>query len=200
MTGFAPPPSSEDAPRLLRESLAREVVELDARIAEMATLDEERAAVAREIEEVGAAAQDERRRMLPLLGEVRSAGGCGVAFDRMTGEGRVRTCARCRATVVDARRLDARRVRALLGREDGPLFARPDGTVMSSPCRRAARRRALTKLAGVALTIGVALVASAALERATTPSPTLSYLSPRSDLGHRPRDIPHQRPVAHWPR
>lgn len=197
MTDFAPPPSPDEAPRALRETLAREATELDARLAEMDTLDAEKRAVEVELEKVRVAFAEERRRVLPLLEGVRSAGGCSVSWDALPGEGRVRRCARCQATVVDPRRLGGARVRALLGMEKGPLFRRPDGTMMARPCPRAARRRTIAGTIGLVVSmLLLAIVVGRAIDEARTPAARLQYLSSGSELGHRPHGIPRQVAIA----
>jgi hypothetical protein len=193
VTFFAPPPSLEDAPRALRESLAREAAELEARLADLSTVDADRGAVVAELEAVRAAASEERRRALPILG-VAHRTRCDAAWDALAGEGRARTCTRCGMKVADPRRIDAERLRGLLGK--GPLFARPDGTVMASECPRATRRRAMKQALAVALTLVALMIASRAIAIATTPAATLQYLSWRSDVGHRPSGMPHQVAIA----
>jgi hypothetical protein len=196
MTALDPRPA-EDAPRAQRESLAREARELEARIAEMNVLDVEKRALEAELDDARRAATDERRRALPLLGDVGRAGACDQAWEALVGAGRVRDCARCGARVADPRRLDGTRAREALDVSGGRLFVRPDGTVMARPCPRAARRRSIGYAAGLFLSSLLALVVLRTIDAYTPPPPAvLQYLSPATRLGHYPTGVPWQVPIA----
>lgn len=85
---------------------------------------------------------------------------CTVPWDSMRGDEAVRHCGECKQSVYNLASLTRAEAVQLLTERSGRvclrIFRRPDGTVLTSDCRerlRAARRRGLFVLAGVALVI-----------------------------------------------
>jgi hypothetical protein len=188
--------STRDAARAQRDALAREAAELDEQLAALRTLEDERRALERERESVRSGAVEERRRALKVLGAVKGAGSCSVAWDTLSGDGCLRSCTRCGQPIADPRRLDEKRARMLLAAE-GPLYARADGTLMTRPCPRAQRRRSMTRFAVVtSMLLGLFAIDLAIEAYVPPPAATLQYLSPRSRLGRRPSGIARQVPIA----
>jgi hypothetical protein len=92
--------------------------------------------------------------------QVRIASPCSEKWESMTGDERVRFCARCRLNVFNVKELTEVEVRALFlkadGRVCGRVYRRPDGTVLTKDCPTglaAVRRKAM-----VAVTMAMALV------------------------------------------
>jgi hypothetical protein len=91
-----------------------------------------------------------------VLGQLRVASPCGVSWDSMAGDARVRFCRLCSLNVYDFAGMTRAEVEALLlkteGRLCGRLTRRADGTVLTKDCPvglRALRLRA-TRAAGAA--------------------------------------------------
>jgi hypothetical protein len=91
-----------------------------------------------------------------VLGRMRVASPCGVSWDSMDGDGRVRFCRLCSLNVYDFAGMTRAEVEALVtkteGRLCGRMTRRADGTVLTKDCPvglRALRLRA-TRAAGAA--------------------------------------------------
>jgi hypothetical protein len=91
-----------------------------------------------------------------ILGRMRVASPCGVSWETMEGDARVRFCRLCSLNVYDISNMTRAEVEALVlkteGRLCGRMTRRADGTVLTKDCPvglRALRRRA-TRAAGAA--------------------------------------------------
>lgn len=88
---------------------------------------------------------------------------CREKWESMTGDERVRHCAKCQMNVFNIASMSEPEVRALLeaktGRVCGRIFQRADGTVLTKDCpvglARARRRLALVVTTAIALVLGV---------------------------------------------
>lgn len=97
---------------------------------------------------------------MPLRLEVASP--CSEKWESMTGDERVRHCAKCRMNVFNVKELTEAEVVTMLeqatGRVCGRIFRRSDGTVLTKDCpvglARLRRRLALVVVTAVALVLG----------------------------------------------
>lgn len=109
--------------------------------------------------------------------QVLIASPCTEKWESMTGDERVRHCARCRLNVYDVKELTEVEVRALFSKNEGKMcgrvFRRPDGTVLTKDCPTglaAVRRKALV---AVAMTLAM-LLAVVGYRSKSCPTPSNS--------------------------
>jgi hypothetical protein len=155
-----------DAARHRRESLARELADVRARLGDRDALVAEEQRLAAELEDTQAHIEHARTRVeLPLLREVSVASPCQESWAAMKGDDRVRFCGRCEKNVFDLSEMTAVEAEAVLAAHGGAacvrFYRRADGTVMTSDCPEGARRRRRRNLvlAG-ALAVGTAAAAA----------------------------------------
>jgi hypothetical protein len=115
-----------------------------------------------------------------VLGQLRVASPCGVSWDSMAGDERVRFCRLCSLNVYDFAGMTRAEIEALVlkteGRLCGRMTRRADGTVLTKDCPvglRALRLRA-TRAAGAAF---AALLSLCSLASGQTKSQKLSCAS-----------------------
>jgi hypothetical protein len=120
---------------------------------------------------------EKTRARLPLLDQVTIKTPCRESWDAMTGDDRVRFCARCSKDVYDLSAMTADEAETFLAMhlddEDAcvRLYRRPDGRVLTSECVQGARNRHARKVAvGVAAGVCAAFVATVALANVHIPS------------------------------
>ena len=156
-----------DAARNRRESLARQLADVRARLGDREALLAEERRLAAALEDTRAHIEHARKRVdLPLLRDVQIASPCNERWDVMQGDERARFCGRCEQTVFDLSEMTAVEAEAVLAAHGGAacvrFYRRADGTVMTSDCpdnqRRRARRRVLALGSGLAAS-GAAAVA-----------------------------------------
>jgi hypothetical protein len=166
----------------------------------LATTAEELADARRLLEEARA------RTRLPVLDNLSVAAPCKADWNDMTGDERVRFCARCDKNVYNLSGMTRAEAEALLVEKEGKLcvryFRRADGTVLTADCpdgvrRRRRRRRVLAVTFGAAaaaaagaatLCRGVVMMGAPAVRPAIetvdppepTPVPTLGEIAPPS--------------------
>ncbi|MFO0595352.1 MAG: hypothetical protein U0228_08610 [Myxococcaceae bacterium] len=95
--------------------------------------------------------------------ELRVASPCSEKWEGMTGDERVRHCAKCRLNVFNLKEMTEQEIRALLlkseGKVCGRVYRRPDGTVITKDCPTGVarlRRRAIAAItAAAALLLGM---------------------------------------------
>ncbi len=152
-----------DAARNRRESLARQLADVRARLGDReALLDEERR-LAAALEDTQAHIEHARKRVdLPLLRDVQIASPCHERWDAMLGDERVRFCGRCEKEVFDLSEMTAVEAESVLAAHGGAacvrFYRRADGTVMTSDCPDRQRRRTRHR----AIAVGAGLVAAGA--------------------------------------
>jgi hypothetical protein len=82
------------------------------------------------------------------LDELRIATPCHADWDEMTGDERVRFCARCEKSVYNISAMPRAEAEAFIRRRDGRvcirLYRRRDGTVITGDCPDGTRRQRLT--------------------------------------------------------
>ena len=130
-------------------------------------------ALEEELRETDALLARSARRSLPLLERVEVASPCGVEWDTMTGDDRVRFCPTCAKNVYNLSALPADQAEAFLRNREGAacirLYRRADGTVLTADCpvgtRRKRNRRAKAAIAGGILAAAAGLAACAAADR-----------------------------------
>ncbi|HVV83074.1 MAG TPA: hypothetical protein VHE35_08330, partial [Kofleriaceae bacterium] len=119
--------------------------DIDALEARHAALAGEVAARRRDLDDVGHLLDEAKaRRRLPVLDNVSVASPCREAWDRMTGDARVRLCASCDRHVYNLTELSRDEAEALLLERNGELcvryFRRWDGTILLADCEVGADR------------------------------------------------------------
>ncbi len=129
----------------------------------------------------------EARRKLPMLAGARIASPCHEPFEAMTGEGAIRSCARCDREVFDVARMTLAEAEALVtSRSCVRLTKRADGTMMFADCEVGARGIRAQRVG--ALVAGVVLASAAA---------TIAIVHPHFHLPHiAPRHAAPRHPIA----
>jgi hypothetical protein len=159
----APSASFEEELRHIEEEQG-EAVDLEAKQRELDEM--KRRAHALESQLETARAGQRRRAAASVLPLVQPREPCTAPWHAMRGDGRVRSCARCKQRVYDLGALPPDDARALLTQHEGKLprelHARVDGTVTAASCD-AARRRMPAAVLAAGAAAGIALCAGAAV-------------------------------------
>jgi len=120
-----------------------------------------------------------------VLDGLRIASPCGEDWNKMTGDERVRACARCRLNVYNLSELTRAEAEALIISKEGNLcvriYRRADGTIITRDCPvglRAARLK-LLRLAGAAAALLVVLATRLGWRRGTAPAVPHPVIPPR---------------------
>lgn len=151
-----------DAARTRRETLARELADVRARLADHRELIERERDLAAAVAEANRHVDHARARAsLPLLREIRVASPCHERWEDMQGDDRTRHCGKCDKDVHDLSAMSAADAEALLAARGASLcvrlYRRFDGTVITSDCPEGARlrrkRRIIAATAAVTATI-----------------------------------------------
>ena len=135
-----------DAARTRRETLARELADVRARLADHRDLIERERELAAAVSEADRHVDHARARTsLPLLREIRVASPCHERWEDMSGDERTRHCGKCDKDVHDLSAMSAADAEALLAARGASLcvrlYRRFDGTVITSDCPEGARLR-----------------------------------------------------------
>ena len=125
-----------------------------------------------ELREADALLARSARRALPPLDRLDVASPCGVDWDTMTGDDRVRFCPTCAKNVYNLSALPGEQAEELLRQREGTVcvrfYRRTDGTILSADCplgaRRKRRRRATAAIAGGLFAAAAGLAACAAAD------------------------------------
>ncbi len=181
-----------DAARLVDETRARAPARIEpgAYRDDLVALDARRATLAREAARRRAALAETHRQLedararvrLPVVDDLRVASPCGVDWDALDGDGRVRRCGRCEQHVYNLNELTRAEAEALIVATHGRLcvryFERADGTILLADCtigvQRRRRRRLLAVSAAMIVTSGAGLgaqVSDALLDDLPGPEP-----------------------------
>lgn len=113
----------------------------------------------------------EARKHLPLIANARVASPCHEPFEAMSGEGAIRSCARCDQEVFDLAQMTLGQAEALVASRQGGstcvrLHKRRDGTMMFADCAVGAKG-VWTRRAGVA--IAATVIATTAIAWIASP-------------------------------
>jgi hypothetical protein len=150
--------------------LVQELSRLEAKTAELAGVQADRDRIAAELSRVRTDLDHTRARRSPVrLESLRVASPCKEPWDKMTGDERVRDCARCEKPVFNLSDMTRAEAEDLLAQRGITacvrFFRRADGTVMTSDCPVGAKkqRRAVAIAAGVlaSAAAGAGIAASA---------------------------------------
>jgi len=138
-----------------RNELKDEAAELEGRIRAMGSQIERKLEVHRELEEIEAKLARSAAARRRVLDELRVASPCGEDWEKMTGDARVRFCARCEKSVYNISELSRAEAEALLAEHESSLcirmYKRADGTLITNDCPVGAtkKRRRLKVLSAV---------------------------------------------------
>jgi hypothetical protein len=182
-----------DALRGYHDDLARQLASLEARAVELETVEAERARIAQELIRVRRDLAHQTSRRNPIrLDNLRVASPCKESWDKMTGDDRVRDCARCEKPVFDLSTLTVAQAEDLLATRGVTMcvrfFRRADGKVMTADCpvgQRGQRRKlalAAGVLAGAAGAAGAAVALSGDDEVAGTFVGEISHRQPLDEV------------------
>jgi len=195
--------------RTYHEHLTRELERLDARTAELATARAERDRVANELARVRADLDQQRARLSPIrLDNLRIASPCRASWAAMTGDERVRECARCDKQVFDLSAMTRDAAEELLATRGITacvrFYQRADGTVMTADCPVGARkqRRKLAVAAGV-IAAGAGAAGIAAIARRAPPAEKVDatiVVETTAPDDEWPLDVEHESPPLHLSR
>lgn len=137
-----------------RAELLEERAEVRRRLDAVASDVERERRIDREVEAIerklSRSAEAQRR----VLEDVRVASPCGEDWEKMTGDARVRFCARCEKNVYNLSAMTRAEAEAVLAENESPcvrLYKRADGTVITNDCPVGAskKRRRLKVLSAV---------------------------------------------------
>lgn len=137
------------------------------------------------------------RARLPLLDQVTVKTPCRESWDAMTGDDRVRFCARCSKNVYDLTAMTQDEAEAFLAvhlDDENPcirLYRRPDGRVLTSECVQGARNRHARKVAA-GVTAGLCAIAASSVALANVHVPSGRNI-PRS---HARVDVKRLQPLT----
>ncbi len=106
-----------------------------------------------------------KKRVLPLLDNVRIAAPCAKDWNEMQGDEHVRFCGACEKNVYNLSSLSREQAEALLQEKEGKLcvtyFQRTDGTVLTADCPVGVKkRRVRNAAAGVIAGVGAGMAAA----------------------------------------
>lgn len=157
-----------DALRSYHGHLVDELARLEAKASELAGVAADRDRIAAELVRVRADLDQQRARRSPIrLDNLRVASPCKESWAKMTGDERVRACARCEKQVFNLSQMTRAEAEDLLATRGITacvrFYRRADGTVMTEDCPVGARgvRRNVAIAAGViAVTAGSAGLAA----------------------------------------
>jgi hypothetical protein len=95
------------------------------------------------------------------LGTIRIANPCSERWEQMSGDERVRHCAKCQLKVYNFAELTAAEARQLIltsqGRLCGRLYQRRDGTILTQDCPVGLRRARVALAAALSVAAGVVI-------------------------------------------
>ncbi|HEX7665790.1 MAG TPA: hypothetical protein VF407_14790 [Polyangiaceae bacterium] len=159
--------SDDEASKVRREALERELAEVKARSTEYAYLQWRAKEIEKELEELtkreSAFAQKKR---LPMLANAKIASPCNADWNDMRGDTQVRFCGKCEKNVYNLSEMTEDEAEALILEKEGKLcarfYTRADGTVMTKDCSVGVRRKWATRAGAAAVLLGGGAAALAA--------------------------------------
>ncbi len=135
--------------------------DVDALAARHAALEAEVAEIAKQRDEARRLLEEARERAkLPVLDNLRVASPCSEKWADMTGDERVRACAKCNQNVYNLSSLTRAEAEALIAGRNGRMcvryFQRADGTILLADCTVGKRNKRYRR----ALAVGIAASAA----------------------------------------
>lgn len=149
--------------------------------------------IARELAALDRTRREEARRRLPLVASARIASPCHEVFEAMTGEGALRTCARCDQEVFDLAQMTLAQAESLIVSRAGSvctrLRRRQDGTLMFADCEVGARGVRARKVGAL---VAAVTVAGTALAWIATPpgAPSAAHIRAVARTTSASRSVP----------
>ena len=102
--------------------------------------------------------QNETRRKLPMLDNLRVASPCSASWAGMEGDDKVRFCGQCDKNVYNLSAMTTAEAQTLIAEKEGDLcirlYRRKDGTVINADCPVGVRRKRVTRFAAAAMALG----------------------------------------------
>ncbi len=102
--------------------------------------------------------QNDTRRKLPMLDNLRVASPCSASWAAMAGDDRVRHCDQCDKNVYNLSAMTTEQAQHLIADKEGDLcirlYRRKDGTVINADCPVGVRRKRVTRFAAAAMALG----------------------------------------------
>jgi hypothetical protein len=121
----------------------------------------------------------ERRLLLPMLDNLQIASPCSQPWEEMTGDERVRFCARCQKSVYNLSSLTREQAEAVVFQHEGALCARfyrrADGTILTSDCPTGRRRRGYLRGTLATLLASLLTILGFRAGRPSAPPPSTSF-------------------------
>jgi hypothetical protein len=129
-------------------------------------------------------AAERRTRSLPILDEIRVASPCSADWSAMSGDDRVRHCARCDRNVYNLSEMTRADAERLVAEREGRVcvrfYRRSDGTVLTADCpvgaRARRRRRGLFAAIGTTVATVAAFIGFAAYRTGRRPVAVMGAL------------------------
>src|SRR5262245_43362287 len=154
--------------RMRHDALARELAELEAKLADLELVEAARDRIAAELLRVRRDL-DGTDRPRVRLAQVRIATPCKEKWDAMVGEGRVRTCVGCAKPVFDISGMTTTEAEDFLASQAGQacvrFFRRADGTIKTTDCPPTRARWIAAAMTAGALATSIAGAAASTGER-----------------------------------
>jgi hypothetical protein len=155
--------SYRDASEILRERLREVDRALGARASASETLRDEEERLREERRTLDGELR--KRRVLPMLDDVRVASPCSESWSEMSGDDRKRFCEKCEKNVYDLSAMTRQEAEVFLAMQEGSVcvrfYRRFDGTILTSDCPEGVKRRRRRRVAAVAvMAAGVGMAAS----------------------------------------
>jgi hypothetical protein len=117
----------------------------------------------------------EARARLPVLDNIRVAAPCGMPWDKMAGDDRVRACGDCQKNVYNLSDLTRDEAEALIVEKEGRLcvryFQRADGTILLKDCAVGVKQRRRRRFVAVGVAASLAGTALAYVRPGGTSAP-----------------------------
>jgi len=181
-----------DALRSYHGHLVEELARLEAKASELAGVAADRDRIAAELARVRADLDQQRARRSPIrLDNLRVASPCKESWAKMTGDERVRECARCEKQVFNLSQMTRAEAEDLLASRGITacvrFYRRPDGTVMTQGCPVGAKstRRSIAIAAGLIATAAAGAAVTTMLESDPAPQPIAGTVA-MPDYEHEP--------------
>jgi hypothetical protein len=155
--------SYRDASEILRERLREVDRALGERATASETLRDEEQRLRDERRTLDAELR--KRRVLPVLDDVRVASPCSESWSEMSGDDRKRFCGKCEKNVYDLSAMTRREAEVFLAMQEGSVcvrfYRRFDGTILTSDCPDGVKRRRRRRVAALAGAVaGAGMLAS----------------------------------------
>ncbi|HTR54337.1 MAG TPA: hypothetical protein VMJ10_26775 [Kofleriaceae bacterium] len=175
--------------------------DVDALAARHAALDAQAAEATRQRDDAARLLAEARTRAsLPVLDNLRIASPCSESWDEMTGDDRVRACAKCNQNVYNLTAMTRDEAEALIVSRAGQLCARyyqrTDGTILLADCTIGVRNKRRRRWIAAAIGATAGLASGVGIYKKTRPEPAAEVIGaiPTVAVPQVPQDGPH----GHW--